>query len=425
MLTANASAPPADSHLKETPWGRSAIPIRRAADFTGLRLGRALQGYLAFLIAVSMLAPFRFVADAPPIPPMAGDQVALVLGFLMFLPLGYVYQFTRPRGAPVDWGRLLVLGAGLSVAVGAARLWIPGRTPAILEAAANVAGTLLGGWGYHRIFRMVRASQAVKQLALELPLVAVLYLLVPVVALLGLGVSPDQPHRAWLVLPLVAIAGCIVGGVRSGYRNSAARTPSGAVPLSALAWLGVALLPAMVRQPLVLAGALPLFLAADRWWHGVIQRRIDGPGADQRFELPTLRVVLPVFVAYLLASALWPFTGWQAAWSVAVPLFPGGVDALSAPLFHTVERVAAFTVLGYLVAEVIGRRAQTFGEVAPWVLGVAMAMAAATEGVRGFLPGQVASGLMPVLLTVSALFGARVYQLQRDHVRALIRRSGA
>jgi hypothetical protein len=425
MLSTNASAAPPGAHLTATPWGRSAIPIRRAADFTGLRLGRALLGYLAFLIAVTTLAPFHFVAVAPTVPAVTGDPVALVLGVLLFLPLGYVHQFTRPRGAPVDWARLLALGAGLSLAVLTARLWIPGRPPALVEAGANIFGTLVGGWGYHRIFRMVRASQAVKQLALELPLVAVLYLMVPVLALVGLGTAPDQPLRACLVVPLAAIAGAIVGGVRAGYGSAGRRAPSDALPPSALAWLGVALLPSMLRQPLVLAAALPAFVGAERWWAGVIQRRIDGPGTDQRFELPTLRVVVPVFAAYLVVTSLWPLTGWQGAWASAIPLFPGGVEALSSQLFQVVERVAAFTLAGYLVAEMLGRRATTLGSAAPWILAVVGGWAVATEVARGFLPGQVSSWLMPVLLLVAALFGARVYQLQRDHMRALIRRSSA
>ncbi len=420
--TAALGALPADS-----PWGRSAIPIRRAADFTGLRLGRALVGFLAFLIGVTSLAPFRFAALPQAATLVVLDPATLALSFALFVPLGYVLQLTRPRGAPVGWGQLLTVGVGLSLSLEAAQLWLPGRTPALTEALANILGTLAGGWGYHALFRRVRASDAVKQLALELPLVAVLYLLVPLVALGGLGLVGDHATRGWLLLPLVAAAGAILGGVQAGYMTAHPARRQRPFRVGGAAWLGVGLLPVLLAQPLVAVAAVPVFFAAEGWWHRVITRRVEGPGADLRFEAPTLRVVLPLFLAYLVGASLWPQEGWQAgwqgSWTAGVALFPAGTEPLASALFRAVERMAAFTLAGYLVAELAGRRADTLGAVAPAVLGVVGTLVLLTEGARGFLVGAGASAGMAGLLLVAALFGARLYQLQRDHVRALIRRS--
>ncbi len=411
-------APPADS-----PWGRSAIPIRRAADFTGLRLGRALVGFLAFLIGVTSLAPFRFTALPQAATLVVLDPATLALSFALFVPLGYVLQLTRPRGAPVGWGQLLTVGVGLSLSLEAAQLWLPGRTPALTEALANILGTLAGGWGYHALFRRVRASDAVKQLALELPLVAVLYLLVPLVALAGLGAVADATTRGWLLLPLVAAAGAILGGVQAGYMTAHPARRRRPFRAGGAVWLALGLLPVLLAQPLVVVAAVPVFFAAEGWWHRAITRRVEGPGADLRFEAPTLRVVLPLFLTYLVAASLWPLAGWQGSWTGGVPLFPAAADAFPPALFRTIERVAAFTLAGYLVAELAGRRADTLRAVAPAVLGVVGTLVVLTEGARGFLADGGASAGMAGLLLVAALFGARLYQLQRDHVRALIRRS--
>jgi hypothetical protein len=166
-----------------------------------------------------------------------------------------------------------------------------------------------------------------------------------------------------------------------------------------------------------------VFFAAEGWWHRVITRRVEGPGADLRFEAPTLRVVLPLFLVYLVAASLWPLAGWQERWTAGVALFPAGSTSLAPALFRAIERVAAFTLAGYLVAEMAGRRADTLRAVAPAVLGVVGTLVVLTEGARGFLAGTGASAGLAGLLLVAALFGARLYQLQRDHVRALIRRS--
>lgn len=424
MPAATATSPGALGALPgDTPWGRSAIPIRRAADFTGLRLGRALVGFLTFLIVVTSLAPFRFAA-LPQVPTLVVlDPATLALSFALFVPLGYVLQLTRPRGAPVGWGQLLTVGVGLSLSIEATQLWLPGRTPALTEALANLLGTLAGGWGYHALFRRVRATDAVKQLALELPLVAVLYLLVPLVALGGLGIAGQGASRGWLLLPLVAAGGAILGGVQAGYMTAHPARRQRPFRLGGAAWLALGLVPVLPTQPLVAVAAIPVFFAAEGWWHRVITRRVEGPGADLRFEAPTLRVVLPLFLVYLVAASLWPLAGWQERWTAGVALFPAGSTSLAPALFRAIERVAAFTLAGYLVAEMAGRRADTLRAVAPAVLGVVGTLVVLTEGARGFLAGTGASAGLAGLLLVAALFGARLYQLQRDHVRALIRRS--
>jgi rhodanese-related sulfurtransferase len=76
---------------------------------------------------------------------------------------------------------------------------------------------------------------------------------------------------------------------------------------------------------------------------------------ERRFELSTLRRVWPLLGGYLLLSALWPVpwtaAAWHGGWGLAeLRDMPGLV-----PMLRTLEYLAAFTLLGYTIAEARGR----------------------------------------------------------------------
>ena len=97
--------------------------FRRAADLTAFRLGRAIMAYLASITLIITLAPFRFATA-----PVHGltslwDWSDLVMNIVMFVPIGFMYQLTRPVGAPVGWARVTLLAAALSGTIEVAQLF--------------------------------------------------------------------------------------------------------------------------------------------------------------------------------------------------------------------------------------------------------------------------------------------------------------
>jgi hypothetical protein len=91
-------------------------------------------------------------------------------------------------------------------------------------------------------------------------------------------------------------------------------------------------------------------------------------------------------------------------------------------VYRLLEHVAAFTLVGYMIAEFHGRNARglrdTTLRVARWVGGISLVL----EVSRGWYPDTGASVLMWLFTVVAALFGGWLYLLQRDHVRALVDR---
>ena len=84
---------------------------RRTADLTGKRLGRAVLGYLISMVAVITFSPFRFATS-----PQHGftnlwGLTDLLLNIVLFVPLGFVFQLTRPKSASLNGWQALCFGA--------------------------------------------------------------------------------------------------------------------------------------------------------------------------------------------------------------------------------------------------------------------------------------------------------------------------
>lgn len=403
---------------------------RRAADFTALRLGRAVLGYLAVMVAVITLAPFRFQATPAHGLTTIWNWQDLVLNVLMFVPFGFVYQLTRPRGAPPAWWPVLLLGAGLSGAIEVAQLFSPTRFTSLLDLGTNTAGALLGAWGFARLSSRVRGDDAVRILALELPLMGLVYLLIPLCWLIGLGSEGAQ--RLVLVLGPALMAGAILGTVHASSVRPDDTHPSGTaikdrpgIPwwlvATSVGWSLVALGPGARGDLSVMVPGTALTLAA-ALLRDVGTRRAMRADRSRRVELPTLRVLLPLYATYLALSALWPLTDATPEWRGTLALLVPGVE-LSQPLvYRALEQVAAFTLVGYMGAEYYGREEPRgrsgMVRLALW----GCTVSALLQVARGFHAQHGASLSLFVLTQIAGFFGQGVYLLQRAHVQALVHR---
>ncbi len=389
------------------------------AHATGANLGRALLAYVAVITAIITLAPFRFAGV-----PQHGltdlwTPFDIVMNVVMFVPLGFLYQLTRKDGAVAPAWQALLLGAAISGAIETAQLFEAERFSSLVDVATNAAGALVGAMLQRGVAARVRASSAVRSLALELPLMGLVYLLVPLAWLAGLA-SPDG-NRTWMLLGLAIVAGGVLGTVHAAYIAPVRRTPRAWLLLGAVAWCAIAFIPGGIRTPsVVIAGAG--VCAGVAWLRSMSTERARaraGADANRRFELPTVRLVLPFFAAYLALSSLWPLDAAVPVWYAGFALLPPGIDGSREHIYMALEHVAAFTLVGYVIAEFHGRALLPYrgmiARVALWGGGLSLLL----EATRGWHPLYGASASMLLFTVAASVFGGWLYHLQRDHVRAL------
>lgn len=394
---------------------------RREADFTAFRLGRAVLGYLALMMAIITLAPFRFALTPQHGLTTIWTWQDLVMNVVMFVPFGFVFQLTRPRGSTVEWRRVLLLGAGVSGAIEVLQLFSPTRYSSLLDLATNTAGALLGAALFARLSRRVRGDVAVQSLALELPLMGLVYLLVPLCWLIGLGSEAES--RRLLVLAPALIAGAVLGTVHAAY-VAPAHGGTRDVPwllFTSVGWTIVAIVPGTRGDWWMVVQCLALTISA-AMLRGIATRRLLHEGRAGRFELPTLALVLPVYTTYLSLSALWPLTDagivFRGTWALALE-----GQALSQPfVYRALEQVAAFTLVGYMGAEFYGRDPRPLSQTLPRLVVWTLVASLLLQIARGFHEQHAASGMLFVFTQVTAAFGHWLYLLQRDHIRALVKR---
>ncbi len=393
--------------------------FRRTADFTALRLGRAVLGYLALVTSIITMAPFRFQwTPAHGLTSIWGWS-DLVMNVLMFVPFGFVYQLTRPRGAPPDWLRVVLLGAAVSGAIETLQLFSPTRFTSLLDLATNTAGAAIGAWAFVRLAQRLEDETAVQSLALELPLMGLVYQLIPLCWLIGLG--SEGGARRIFVLPVAAFAGAILGTVHAAYLAPDRHQDRRWLVAMALGWVIVSVVPG-ARGDIDLIGAGATLTVGIALMRSIATTRDRAVDAHRRFELPTLRLVLPLFAAYLALSSLWPLDAATPTWQWIAALAPSQVELTQPVVYRLLEHVAAFTLAGYVIAEFHGREARGLRDAAPrvalWAGGISLML----EVARGWYPETGASVLLWMFTVVAALFGAWLYLLQRDHVRALVER---
>ena len=385
------------------------------SDRTPTALGYALLTYMTLVIAAITLIPFNFRTPPRMAVSFKGTATDIIEKLVLFVPLGFLFQLTRRR---TGWRPLLkafCFGLLVSAAVEACQLFLPGRDSSVIDVATNGFGALLGAGAAAYLRGGERPAQASVLFAFEMPLMNVVYLLIPLLWLGSLSVGGEM-HR----LALMAVLGVFGGSVLSSVyvnRMGIDRKPSGPMPaVYAFGWFVAGVLPAVVIFPVeVLAAAGMVGLAAQL----STRFRAGKNKAERRFEQPTLKRLLPLYCIYLLLLSVWPTTLPLAEWANGIDY--KGFTEVQRIVFTArfIEVIAAFTLLGYLVAGLRGRRSESMVKLLSWVFASALAFSILTAVLRDFLSGPLSSVLETALFTAAALYGALVYRLQLASVKRL------
>jgi VanZ family protein len=379
---------------------------------TGARLTPALLGYFVLVTAVITLSPFDFSLRRFRVS-LALVPTDIVANIALFLPLGFLGRGLTD-GSARGSRRVVWIAAVCSLSIEVSQLFLRRRYAGPIDVVSNTAGAWLGVVAREWIERWALwHPRLVGRIGLDVPLVGLLYLLVPQLWLSSVGLI-DDPRRSVTTLLLGCAGSIVLVALHRNRWQSGVRVATHVVPPLAVLWFMTGALPAATASPIAF-GSLGLTVAVLTAWLVRQAQSSDEP----RFEIATLRRFVPVFAVYLVVTALWPPFRSAVPWHGAL-LFENRLNGAGVlDVLLLLEQVGGFTLLGYAVAEWRGRRELSLASDLPPLVAAAAACAIGLEVVQGMLSGSGASVFRALLSTSGAAYGVAVYHLARQHVRAL------
>ncbi len=387
----------------------------RTFDQKQSTFGYALLLYIVIVMFLITLIPFEFCIPEKIQFSWGTDAEDFFTNIILFLPVGFIFRLCRRTNQDRFCLHALILGTLLSVAIEFAQLFVHGRYTSIIDVITNGSGAWIGGLIFVFLKKTLKEEVTGRLPALELPLMNVVYLLVPLMWLTGLSAG-EEALRWWLMVLL----GLFGGGVLFAVYFYRLKNDSGVGPnqLSglAVAWVFIGALPMITRYPLrvivfgAVLGAVSQLLAR------VLKA---GAGTERRFELPTLKRLFPLYLIYLLLVAAWPTTISLNEWQVFIDFQALTSGERIVFTFRFIELIAAFTLLGYMIAEMRGRKNESMEKTLCWTFFIAVGTAIFIEMIKTY-PAINSINILPIsIITAASIYGAVIYRLQLSAIRRL------
>ncbi|HET8654070.1 MAG TPA: VanZ family protein [Longimicrobiaceae bacterium] len=391
---------------------RGVQPTPADADRTRARLSAAVLVYCVGVILFITLVPFRFEDSPTRAVLFTGELRDVVANLALFLPIGFLYPLSRPGPARRRAVEVVLLSCVLSMTIETAQLFEHERYSSVLDVLTNTVGAAAGAAALEWVrARLARSTIFPGRLSLELPLMGLLYLLLPLLWLSALSAGTELPR---MLLPvLVCCVGVRLWGVLYDHHfGPIAGVSPGTMRWIVAAWTLAGLAPALMVYPWT-ALTLPLLAAV-----AIRPAERASVSGERRFEAVALRAALPALLAYLVVLLALPLVGPRGA-----PTFHWGFPTSHfsvTPLqqLRFLQAFAAVGVLGYVLAEVRGRSELPFRRVVGALALAASLFALPFELVRAAVPGLGFSAAEALLLLAAGPYGGWIYHLQRAHVRA-------
>jgi glycopeptide antibiotics resistance protein len=377
-------------------------------------LGYALLTYMTLVIVAITLIPFEFRIPARIQILFSGSVSDIINNIILFIPLGFLFHQARRRSGWRSLLQALCFGVLVSASVETCQLFLPGRYCSVIDVATNGFGAWLGAAAAAYQRTRMRQEQEPLLFAFEMPLMDVVYLLIPLLWLGGLSMGAE-PGRLGLTTLLGVFGGSVIASVHVNCLGPG-RKPGLSMPaVHAAGWFLIGTLPAAADFPLQISALAAVVGVAAQ----LSVRLWKGGASERRFALPTLKKVFPLYALYLLLVSLWPTTRPLGEWSNALEYKRLSEAQCIVFTSRFIEIIAAFTLLGYMVAAMRGRSRESVLKTLCWAAGCASVFSIFTALVRDFITGPFASVLEASLFTGAALYGAVICRLQLAAVKRL------
>ena len=378
-------------------------------------LGTALLVYMVFMVFLMTLFPFDFRLPAKIQIKILTNLADFMANIVLFIPIGFLFKLSRRPVKDALCLKPLFFGILLSMSIEFTQLFIPGRYTQVSDVITNGLGAWLGAILFLLLKAQLSGERAGKLFSLELPLMNLVYLLIPLMWLNGLSIGKEAA-RLWLLL-LLGLFGtgvfCSISIYR--FRNTGALSFS-KLSFFVMSWFLVATLPVLPKFPIPIAVFTISLGIAARLIAGISKA---GKKDDRRLELPTLKRILPLFVLYLLLLVIWPTTLPISAWLFNTDFQELVFNKRVVFTFRFIEFIAAFTLLGYMIAEMRGRKNESAAKTLGWIFFTALICSIIIETIRGYPPLLTSTMLEFVFIIAAGLYGGIIYRLQLAAIQRL------
>ena len=88
-------------------------------------------------------------------------------------------------------------------------------------------------------------------------------------------------------------------------------------------------------------------------------------------------------------------------------------------IFRFIEFIAAFTLLGYMIAEMRGRKNESFGKTLGWIFFITLSASVVIVILRGLSPLIAFDTVEIIIITAASIYGGVIYRLQLAAIRRL------
>lgn len=383
---------------------------------TNTTLGHALLIYMSIMVVTLTLIPFDFRRPDTIRIIFVVNFTDFITNIILFMPLGFLFSLTRGKSNDRFCLKALAFGGLLSLAIESAQIFISGRYPQVSDVIMNGSGAWLGAIVFRTLKIKLKEIQPFKLFALQLPLMNLIYLLIPLMWLDGLATAKEG-SRLWLLLLLGMLGGGVLSAIyRFRFKPAGGLLSATKFSILAAGWFFTAAIPAMINFPkqiLIFGLLIGIFAQIAAW---LTRKTIN---EERRFELLALKRLLPLYAIYLLLLTAWPTTLPPQQWQFTINFEEFAFNERIAFIFRFVEHVAAFTLLGYMIAAMRGRKNESTEKTLGWTLFIAVAAAIFIEVLKTYPALNGINILAVIIITAASLYGAVIYRLQLAAIERL------
>jgi glycopeptide antibiotics resistance protein len=343
-------------------------------------LNYALLIYMCIIVLLITLIPFDFRIPDQFKFAWSTNTSDLITNIFLFIPIGFLFKLSRgPNGDKLCLGPL-IFGLIFSAAIEFAQAFIPGRYTQVIDVATNGLGAWFGGMIFAFIGSQLKGEHAGRLFALEFPLMGLIYLLIPLMWLNGLATGEEEA-RLWLLLLLGTIGAGVICSVYINRFKHAGTIGYTKLSVFTFCWFVISSLPVLINFPLTIVFfGIPIVLVVQ------IFARLanEGNSREKRFEIPTIKKLLPIYIIYLLLLTVWPTAITAGEWQHNIIFEELVFEERIVFTFRFVELVAAFTLLGYMIAELRGRKDERVETTLGWTFLIAAGSAILIEIIKTY-----------------------------------------